>query len=122
MGVLLRLVALTCACLLAFSVPAQAHYMGLEREVSEDRARKVSSIIHKIWENDDKAHKWQSVVSCESKYRKYARNGQYLGLAQLGSSARAACDWPGDWNMLDQLRAARCWWHRNTGWSAWSCA
>lgn len=86
---------------------------------------KVARLIHDRFSNDDNAHRWQRVTSCESKFRKWAKNfnsspdSPFLGLTQMGETARRACRWA--WSMVEQLRATKCWWKR-TGWYQWSCA
>jgi hypothetical protein len=59
------------------------------------------------------------VFECESHLNPYARNGQYLGIAQMGSWARSRYGHSS--SALGQARAA----YRNfrdNGWSQWSCA
>ena len=59
-----------------------------------------------------------SVATCESHLNVYARNGQYLGLFQFGSFARAHYGFA--WDALTQSRAAYRYW-RDAGWSPWQC-
>ena len=59
-----------------------------------------------------------SVATCESHLNVYARNGQYLGLFQFGSFARARYGFA--WDALTQARAAYRYW-RDAGWSPWQC-
>jgi len=59
-----------------------------------------------------------SVATCESHLNVYARNGQYLGLFQFGSFARAHYGFA--WDALTQARAAYRYW-RDAGWSPWQC-
>lgn len=61
-----------------------------------------------------------SVASCESRFSVYARNGQYLGIFQMGEAERArfggsSCD------VWDQVRAAYAY-YRVAGWGPWQCA
>ncbi len=60
------------------------------------------------------------VASCESRLSIWARNGQYLGLFQMGSYARAR--YGHGWNAWAQARAA----HRyfvasGRSWGPWQC-
>lgn len=61
------------------------------------------------------------VAWCESRFNRWASNGQYLGLWQMGSSERARCGQVWGRDPWTQARAAACWW-RLAGWSAWACA
>ena len=63
----------------------------------------------------------QRVFECESgpQLWPWARNGQYLGFAQMGSWARAQTGW--QWGVWAQARAAASL-QRRFGWSQWSCA
>jgi len=58
------------------------------------------------------------VAWCESRFRTWARNGQYLGLFQMGSSERARFG-HGD-TALAQARAAKRYFDVS-GWSPWQC-
>lgn len=104
--------------LVAVLVASSAHacYTGWEREVSLQRAERVSKLTHIVWPKDARAHAWQERVSCESKGRKYARNGQYLGLTQMGQREREVTGW--GWKMIRQLRASKRW-HKMGG--TWAC-
>ena len=59
-----------------------------------------------------------SVATCESHLNVYARNGQYLGLFQFGSFARAHYGFA--WDALTQARAAYRYF-LDAGWSPWTC-
>jgi len=61
-----------------------------------------------------------SVAYCESRLHIYSRNGQYLGLFQMGSYARAK--YGHSWNAWGQSRSAYRYF-RDSGrdWSPWSC-
>ena len=59
-----------------------------------------------------------SVATCESHLNIYARNGQYLGLFQFGSFARATYGF--GWTALAQARAAYRYF-LDAGWSPWQC-
>src|SRR5262245_15084845 len=63
--------------------------------------------------------KAQSVARCESGFNVYARNGQYWGLFQFGSFARAHYGFA--WDAWTQTRAAYRY-YRDAGWSPWTCA
>lgn len=61
-----------------------------------------------------------AVASCESGLSIWARNGQYLGLFQMGSYARAK--YGHAWNAWTQSRAAyRYFQDSGRDWSPWSC-
>ena len=59
------------------------------------------------------------VAWCESRFDVYARNGQYLGLFQMGEYARST--YGHSWTALGQARAAHRY-YMDAGWSPWSCA
>ncbi|HXI67687.1 MAG TPA: hypothetical protein VNH41_07115 [Steroidobacteraceae bacterium] len=59
-----------------------------------------------------------SVATCESHLNVYARNGQYLGMFQFGSFARATYGFA--WDALTQARAAYRYF-LDAGWSPWQC-
>jgi hypothetical protein len=61
-----------------------------------------------------------AVASCESGLSVWAKNGQYLGLFQMGSYARSR--YGHGWNAWAQARAANHYF-RDSGrdWSPWSC-
>lgn len=58
------------------------------------------------------------VAWCESRWRIYARNGQYLGVFQMGRAERARFGFA--WNAWTQARAARRY-YRLAGWQPWTC-
>jgi hypothetical protein len=64
-----------------------------------------------------------AVAGCETghTYDKWATNGQYHGLWQMGSSARRSCGNTLGRDPWSQARAALCW-LRETSMSAWECA
>jgi len=86
------------------------------REYSGKTAASPASIICSVFG----AHCSEaiSVANCESHLNVYARNGQYLGLFQFGSFARAHYGFA--WDALTQARAAYRYW-RDAGWSPWQC-
>jgi len=59
-----------------------------------------------------------AVARCESTLSVYARNGDYWGLFQFGSFARAHYGFA--WNAWTQARAARHYF-RDAGWAPWQC-
>jgi hypothetical protein len=61
-----------------------------------------------------------AVARCESSLNTYAHNGQYLGLLQLGSYARAKYGFA--WDPWIQARAAYAYF-RDSGyrWGPWTC-
>lgn len=60
-----------------------------------------------------------SVAWCESKYYRYAHNGQYRGIWQMGNFARGAY---GHGNTpLEQTYYAYQY-YKDSGWNPWSCA
>jgi hypothetical protein len=59
-----------------------------------------------------------NVAWCESGLRPWARNGQYLGIWQMGSSERARFGHGS--NAWSQTRAAKAYW-RLSGWRPWQC-
>ncbi len=62
----------------------------------------------------------QRVAYCESTYNIYATNGQYLGLFQMGSFARAR--YGHSWSAWGQSKAAyRYFIDSGKDWSPWQC-
>lgn len=59
------------------------------------------------------------VAWCESRYDVYARNGQYLGLFQMGDYARST--YGHAWNAWAQAKAAHRY-YLDAGWAPWECA
>jgi len=59
-----------------------------------------------------------AVARCESTLSVYARNGDYWGLFQFGSFARAHYGFA--WNAWTQARAALRY-YRDAGWAPWQC-
>lgn len=103
-----------------YATGADAHLVpGLERETTLKRAEYVAEQTHKTWRRKATAHRWQHIISCESKFRKWARHGEHWGLTQMGDTPREACAW--EWSIKVQLRATKCWLKR-TGYYQWSCA
>lgn len=61
------------------------------------------------------------VAWCESRYHTTARNGQYLGIFQMGSWERRNYAHGRYTTARHQILAAHRYWLR-VGWGAWSCA
>ncbi len=74
------------------------------------------AIVHFFGSSWPKA---EAVARCESGFSVWARNGQYLGLFQMGSYARAR--YGHSWTAWGQARAAARY-YRDAGWSPWACA
>jgi hypothetical protein len=66
------------------------------------------------------AEAWR-VAACETghTFSVWARNGQYLGLFQMGDYARST--YGHGYNPWTQARAAATYW-RDAGWRPWECA
>jgi len=61
-----------------------------------------------------------SVAWCESRFDVYARNGQYLGLFQMGDYARST--YGHSWTALGQSRSAYAYFvEAGADWSPWEC-
>lgn len=60
-----------------------------------------------------------SVAWCESKYHRYARNGQYMGIWQMGNFARDTYG-HGDTPLEQTYYAYQ--YYKDEGWQPWSCA
>ena len=95
------------ACL--FAVPAQAS--------PQDSPNYNAKVIRQVFGS----HGSEAVrVSwCESRLHIWARNGQYLGLFQMGRFALAR--YGHGWNAWAQARAAYRYFRDAGGWSPWSC-
>jgi hypothetical protein len=60
------------------------------------------------------------VAQCESGLSVYARNGQYLGLFQMGDYARSR--YGHSWDALGQSRSAHAYFvDSGSDWSPWEC-
>ena len=94
----------------------------LARELGETRSRLVvrmspqAAICAVFGAHCQKA---LSVARCESGYSIWARNGQYLGLFQMGDYARSR--YGHSWSAWGQARAAYAYF-RDAGWGPWECA
>lgn len=60
-----------------------------------------------------------NVAWCESRYKTTARNGQFLGLFQMGAWARAR--YGHGTTAVAQARRAHAYW-ADVGWAPWTCA
>lgn len=93
----------------------------IRRELDETRASlrpvSVPAIICAVFGSE--CQKALSVARCESGFSTAAVNGQYLGIFQMGSYARARYGHGSDaWT---QVRAAYAYF-RDAGWAPWECA
>ena len=81
----------------------------------------VFRAVRTYWKTPAERVKAFDVVACETgnTYSTTARNGQYLGLFQMGSFARARYGHSS--SALGQARAAHAYW-LDAGWSPWECA
>ncbi len=81
----------------------------------------VFKAVRHYWHSPLERRKAFDVVSCETggRYNTTARNGQYLGLWQMGSWARARFGHGS--SAMAQTRAAHRYW-LESGWRGWACA
>jgi hypothetical protein len=106
-----RAILLTAGVLLLAAPTAQAD------SISEDQQR-AKGIICKVF--GPYCQQALRVSWCESKWYKWAGNGQYLGLFQMGSSERAKYGHGG--GAWAQAKAAyRYFVASGRDWSPWSC-
>lgn len=110
----MRLIVGILLALILFAAPATA---SSSSRISEHQARAKVAICKTFGEYCQEA---LSVSWCESKWYVWARNGQYLGIFQMGSSERAKYGHGnGAWA---QARAARRYFVASgRDWSPWSC-
>jgi len=96
-----------------------AQWRGRLNEARETLASlsTVEGAIRHVWGAE--AGNALKVAWCESNYSVYARNGQYLGLFQMGDWARS--NYGHGWDALTQARAAYRLW-LDEGWSQWECS
>jgi hypothetical protein len=89
----------------------------LERVIPRSPAHSIRGVICSVFG----AHCSEAlrVAWCESRYRVHAVNGDYWGIWQFGSFARAHYGFA--WNASTQTRAAYRYF-RDAGWAPWSCA
>ena len=106
----MRVLIAILLAVLAFALPATA-------SPQESTSYNASVIRHVFGVYGDQAVR---VAWCESRLHIWSRNGQYLGLFQMGSYARAR--YGHGWNAWVQSRAAYHYF-RDSGrdWSPWSC-
>src|SRR5262245_13877537 len=96
-------------------VAATALVLPAPAEASWEQHRKA--VCHYFGSYCEQARR---VIRCESGYSVWARNGQYLGLFQMGSYARAR--YGHGTNAWAQARAAyRYFVASGRDWSPWSC-
>jgi hypothetical protein len=111
-------VLILCLVALASAAPAQAHYVPGAHNAKHAivGAWCASNRLDRPCPRGSQALR---VAYCESKYDREARNGQYRGVMQMGSSERARFGHgPDPWS---QAKAA----HRYyllSGWWPWECA
>lgn len=86
---------------------------------------KVNRLICAYW-GRSQCRKAQAVAQCESTYRTprwhtgvHARNGQYLGLFQMGANERRT--YGHGPTAREQVRAAYRY-YKGSGWRPWACA
>ena len=102
--------AIVLACVLALAIPASS-------SAAIDTAANKAAICKVFGPYCKQAIE---VSRCESGWSHWARNGQYLGLFQMGSSERAR--YGHAWNPWAQARAAwRYFVASGKDWSPWSC-
>lgn len=119
----LALLAGVCASLLLYqAATAQAHYVrGAKRHNAYHAA--LYAWCGSNYRACPQGVKAFRVAGCETggTYDRWARNGQYRGLWQLGWLERARCGQTLGRDPWSQARAAYCWW-KLTSWGSWSCA
>jgi hypothetical protein len=101
-----------------------AAFLLLHTDAAQPRPRVPADVFKAVranWTTRPERVKAFDVISCETggRYNTTARNGQYLGLFQMGSFARARYGHGS--SAFAQARAA----HRyyvDAGWGPWSCA
>ena len=81
----------------------------------------VFRAVRAYWHTKPERVEAFNIVACETgnRYNTTARNGQYLGLFQFGSFARARYGF--GWDAWSQARAAHAY-YLDAGWSPWTCA
>lgn len=110
----IRLVVLALVVIVAFLAVQQA--FGA-RPGEDYRTRNERVIRHVFGRYGDQAVR---VAKCESGLSEWARNGQYLGLFQMGSSERRIYGHGN--NPWAQSRSARAYFFDSgRDWSPWSC-
>ena len=86
--------------------------------------RHIKHIIRHVWGADWREAQALSVAACESGFRTHARNGQYLGLFQMGLSERHTFNpnHPYTRSARRQARGAhRYYVASGRDWSPWTC-
>lgn len=103
---------------------AQVWVRVVRRELAETRAalrpkpRSVPAIICQVF--GQSCSKAVAVARCESTLSVYARNGQYVGLFQMGARERQMYG-GSSMDAWEQTRAAYAY-YRRAGWGPWECA
>ena len=98
--------------------------MWIARELAQTRQQlagnlsPVSAILHVFGPYGAQA---VEVARCETggTFSVYARNGQYLGLFQMGDYARST--YGHSWTPIGQARAAYAYFRDAGGWGPWEC-
>jgi len=85
----------------------------------ESPRRHARCIVRGVFASVGQAGKAERVAWCESRFDVRARNGQYLGMMQMGRRERARFGHGG--SALVQAQAALRYW-RVAGWRPWECA
>lgn len=115
----LALLAGVCASVLLYqAASAQAHFKPGAHNIWHASMSAWCGGNYRVCWNGRKAY---AVARCESKYNRWARNGIYKGLWQLGSLERQRCGQTLGRDPWSQARAAYCWW-KLTSWGSWACA
>jgi|SRR5262252_5172024 len=105
----MRVLAAILLAFFAFAIPATA---GSPTEHNYN-----ARVIRKVFgQYGDQAVR---VAYCESRLEVWARSGQYYGLFQMGSFARAK--YGHAWNAWAESRAAYRYFRDAHGWGPWSC-
>lgn len=108
------------AAVLLFASPAYGHWSDLPRSVSYREAKKIVRVVRDFFVMPYRQKQALRVLSCESRFVKNARNGQYLGYWQHGKSERATWGW--GWSRRKQTRATKRYFVASgRDWSPWSC-
>jgi hypothetical protein len=112
-------VAFLAACLLAVGL-----LMVLSKSAAAARPAvppPVFKAVRAYWKTAPQRIQAFDVIACETggAYNTNARNGQYLGMFQMGAWARAR--YGHGTTARAQARAAYMYW-RDSGWSGWACA
>jgi hypothetical protein len=80
---------------------------------------RTTCIIRLVWGGGWRGEEAVRVARCESGFRTHARNGQYRGIFQMGSSERARFGHGS--TVMAQARAAHSYYRLAGGWGPWEC-